>query len=90
VENPYIKLGEATLGQVDDSYYYGASCQECHHSQRLSLLRLRSALGEAYKLVDVRSRLKCSACGSRRFIIAYFTPAHRNATLERYFTEPAL
>jgi hypothetical protein len=86
----YLTLNEAKLGQVDDTYYYGASCQKCGHDIRLSLVRLRAHLGDDFPLVDVRKRLKCSACGSRKIIISFFTPAHRNATLADRFNEPAV
>lgn len=85
----YPTLGTATLGDVDDSYYYAASCNACHHKVRLSLLRLRAELGPNYPLVEVRSRLKCHVCGSRRIIVAYYTPAHAVTSLAPLFQEPA-
>lgn len=84
----YPPLGRATLGEVDDSYYYAASCNDCRHKVRLSLLRLRAELGPDYPLVEVRGRLKCGACGSRRIIVAYYTPAHAVTSLGTLFQEP--
>jgi hypothetical protein len=85
----YPTLGKATLGQVDDSYYYAASCNDCHHKVRLSLARLRAELGPDYPLVEVRTRLKCRECGSRHIIVAYYTPAHATTSLAPLFQEPA-
>jgi ribosomal protein S27E len=84
----YPTLGTATLGQVDDSYYYAVSCNSCHHQVRLSLLALRAKLGPDYPLVKIRTRLTCTACGSRQIIVSYFTPAHAVTSLGSLFKEP--
>jgi len=55
----YARLETAKLGEVDDSYYYGASCGKCNAS-RLCLLKLRAYLGDAFPLVKVRARLAAS------------------------------
>lgn len=74
----YPALGEATLGQLDDThYFYGACCQSCLRKRRLSLARLRTQLGDDFPLVDVRRRLKCATCGSRNIIVTFWTPVHR-------------
>lgn len=84
----YPTLGAAKLSQVDNSYYYAASCNACGHKTRLSLLKLCAALGDDFPLVDVRTRLKCRQCGSRQIIIAYYTPAHAGTSLGPIFKEP--
>lgn len=84
----YPTLDTAKLSQVDDSFYYAASCNSCHHSVRLSLVKLRADLGDDFLLADVRTRLKCCQCGSRRIIIAYYTPAHAVTSLGPLFKEP--
>ena len=54
----YAKLETATLAHVDDTYYYGAYCRACKHSARLSLVKLRSYLGDDFPLRKVRERLR--------------------------------
>lgn len=83
----YPTLQTARLGELDHAFYYAAECQDCHYRVRLSLVRLRSQLGDDFPLIDLRSRLKCSQCGSRRIVIAYFTPAHSSANLRAFFDE---
>lgn len=74
-----IPYDGGTLGQVDDTFYFGADCQKCARSQRLSLVRLRALLGDDFLLVDIRPLLKCSACGSRRIVTAYLPPNAKGA-----------
>jgi hypothetical protein len=85
----YPGLGEALLGQVDDSFYYAASRTSCKHHARLSLVRLRQKLGGDYRLADVRQRLRCRQCGSRDMTLGYFTPAQRvGCTVDQFDDTP--
>jgi hypothetical protein len=88
VEN--LRLETATLGQLDDSYYYGASCGSCHRSKRLSLVRLRSALGADYPLVELRKRLKCSTCGRKQLTVMFLAPGQAGTSLQNLFQLPTV
>lgn len=90
-DNPAMRLtlSTAKLGELDDTrYYYSASCQSCLRKVRISLVRLRSQLGDDFPLGDVRPRLKCSTCGSRKIIVAFWTPEHNWQMHEDSFREP--
>lgn len=84
----YPTLAEARLADVDDSFYYAATCNSCCRKKRISLLKLRSSLGEGYPLLDVRSHLRCSTCHSKNIIVSYYTPAHAETSLGTLFKEP--
>jgi hypothetical protein len=84
------RLETATLGQVDDTYYYGASCSSCHRSKRQSLVRLRSVLGDACPLVDLRKRLKCSTCGRKQLTIMFLAPNQGGTSLQHLFQRPVV
>jgi hypothetical protein len=84
----YARLETATLGQVDDSYYYGASCSSCHRSKRLSLVRLRSLLGADFPLIELRKRLKCSTCGRKQLTIMFLAPGQAGTSLQHLFQRP--
>jgi hypothetical protein len=66
----YANCSSAKLADVDDSYYYGVNCRSCLRGARLSLTRLRDLLGDDFLVVRVKTRLKCSICGSKRFSVA--------------------
>lgn len=94
-DNPpmdYPRLETATLGELNDNdYFYGGDCQSCHRSQRISLERLRVHLGDAFPLMKVRARLKCSTCGSRKIIVSFWTPVHQGLPdVRKAFKEPAV
>lgn len=84
----YPKLEDALLKDVDQTYYYGASCGPCGHASRLDLNKLRAYLGPDFKLKDVRPRLKCEKCGNRQVIISYLTP-DRKSSLSHLFGQPS-
>lgn len=86
----YPRLEDAALGQIDDSYYYGATCADCKTTKRLSLERLRRELGDGYALAKVRERLKCQDCGGKRFVICFWTPAERYNFTEVMFEKPPI
>jgi len=64
----------AKLADVDDSYYFGVHCRSCLRSARLSLSRLRGLLGDDFPMVKVRTRLKCSTCGSKELTVTFLAP----------------
>lgn len=80
----------ATLSDVDDHYYYGVSCQSCLRGARLSLTRLRGALGDGYPVVKIVRRLKCRTCGSKRITVAFLAPHQAVGNLAYLFNEQAL
>jgi hypothetical protein len=83
----YAKLETASLAHVDDSYYYGAYCRKCKHSSRLSLVKLRSHLGDDFPLIKVRERLRCDRCRSRQVVVTFLAPDRKTGTLVRLFDE---
>jgi hypothetical protein len=83
------RIETATLAQVDDRYYFAAECSACHHHVRLSLVKLRARLRDAFPVVDVRPRLRCRLCGSRRIVISFLTPNQRVGNLAQFFEIPA-
>ena len=83
----YARLETATLAHVDDSYYYGAHCRKCKHGARLSLVKLRAALGDDFRLIDLRERLRCERCQSRQVVVTFLAPDQRCGNLVRLFSE---
>jgi hypothetical protein len=77
----------ATLADVDDSYYLGVSCQSCMRSARLSLTRLRGLLGDDFPVVKVRTRLKCSVCGSKELTVTFLAPYQAVGSLAHLFQQ---
>ena len=83
----YPKLETALLKDVDDTYYYGASCRSCLHASRLSLTKLRAHLGDNFPVAKIRERLKCELCGSRQVVVTYRTPSQSTGSLVHLFEE---
>jgi hypothetical protein len=79
----------AKLADVDDSYYYGVDCRSCLRSTRLSLARLRGLLGDDFPVVKVRTRLKCSTCGSKQLTVTFLAPHQAVGSLAHLFNETA-
>jgi hypothetical protein len=84
----YAKYDTAILGDLDESYYFGASCSACFQITRLSLDRLREELGWYFKLPQVRRRLQCQRCGARQLIISFLTPAQNSGNFAGLFKRP--
>jgi hypothetical protein len=85
----YATFNTAKLADVDDSYYFGVHCQSCLRSARLSLTRLRGLLGDDFPVVKVRTRLKCSTCGSKELTVTFLAPHQAVGNLASLFNEPA-
>jgi hypothetical protein len=81
----YAKFETASLAHVDESYYFGAYCRQCKHSARLSLLRLRAHLGDAFPLARIKERLCCERCGSRQAVITFLAPNQRTGNVAHLF-----
>lgn len=81
----YARFETATLGEVDETYYYGANCKACGHHSRLSLPKLRDYLGASFPLIDIRLRLACERCGARDPTICFLTPQHSTGNLVQFF-----
>jgi hypothetical protein len=81
----YAKLETATLAHVDDRYYYAAYCRKCKHAARLSLVKLRAALGDNFPVSRVRLRLRCERCKSRAVVITFLAPDQRGGNLAQLF-----
>jgi hypothetical protein len=81
----YATLETGLLKDVTDDYYYGCDCQSCSHTARLSLVKLRSRLGDDYPLKTIRGRLKCQQCKSRKVIITFLGPHQKRGSLQPLF-----
>jgi hypothetical protein len=81
----YARLETATLAHVDDSYYYGAYCRMCKHHARVSLVRLRAELGDDFRLINVKERLRCERCRSKAVTITFLAPDQRGGNLVQLF-----
>ena len=85
----YANYSTAKLGDIDDSYYFGVHCRSCLRSARLNLSRLRSLLGDDFPVVKVRTRLKCSICGSKELTVTFLAPYQAVGNLADLFNKPA-
>jgi|ERR1039457_807924 hypothetical protein len=83
----FAKLETAALAHVGHSYFYGAYCRKCKHAARLSLVKLRAHLGDAFPLVKVKDRLRCERCSSRQIVITFLAPEQRTGNLAHLFRE---
>ena len=83
------KFSSAKLADVDDRYYFGVTCQDCMRSARISLVRLRSQLGDDYPVVQIRTRLKCSTCGSKQITTTFLAPHQAVSNLASLFNQEA-
>ena len=81
----FAKLETASLADVDEGYYYGASCRNCNHSARLDLLKLRAHVGDTFPLVQIRKRLRCERCGSRLVTIIFLAPNQKTGNIAYLF-----
>jgi len=84
----YARLETAELRDVDETYYYGASCSSCLHASRLDLVALRRHLGDNFPLVKIRERLRCEICGSRQVVVAFLGPHQRTGSVAHLFDKP--
>jgi hypothetical protein len=84
----YAAFETAALAHVNDEYYFGAYCGKCKHHARLSLVKLRAKLGDDFRLIDVRERLRCRHCRSRHIIVTFLGPDHSTGDLKRLFELP--
>jgi hypothetical protein len=80
----------ARLADIDDRYYFGVSCNSCCRSRRLSVIRLRSILGDAFPVVNVRKRLKCQTCGSKEIVVTFLNPGQAVGNLAHLFQTEAV
>ena len=83
----HAKLETAIPAHVDDSYFYGAYCRNCKHAARLSLVKLRTHLGDSFPLLKIKERLRCERCRSRQIVITFLAPDHRTDNLAHLFRE---
>jgi hypothetical protein len=60
---------QLTLAEASDLIHYGASCNRCHETRRIDLAKLAERLGPHFMVGDIRRRLRCSKCGTRKVII---------------------
>jgi hypothetical protein len=84
----YATLATAALAHLEDGYYYGAYCGKCKHAVHLSLVKLRAKLGDDFPVMNVRGRLRCRLCGSRRIIVTFLRPDQRGGSLSSLFEVP--
>jgi hypothetical protein len=86
----YATFNTATLADADDSYYYAVHCRSCLRSARISLVRLRGLLGDDFPVIKVRTRLKCSVCGSKELTVTFLAPNQAVGDLAGLFNKPAI
>jgi hypothetical protein len=60
---------QLTLAEAVELIVYGASCDRCHETRRVDLAKLRDRLGPQFPVCDIRLRLRCSKCGTRKVIV---------------------
>jgi hypothetical protein len=83
----FANYSTAKLADIDDRYYLGVSCSGCFRSRRLSVETLRSILGDAFPVVNVRNRLKCQTCGSKQIVVTFLNPGQAVGNLAQLFKE---
>ena len=82
----YATLERDTLAHINDSYYLGAHCRKCGHHARLSVVKLKSHLGEGFRLAKLRDRLRCERCGDRKqIVLRLLNPSQRTGNLVHLF-----
>jgi hypothetical protein len=85
----HANYSTAKLADVDDHYYYGVSCQSCMREARISLVRLRTMLGDDYPVVKVLTRLRCLTCGSKQVTVTFLGPHQAVGNLAHLFQKIA-
>lgn len=60
--------GEMTLGRAAQEKVYLIECRACKHKAQIDLALMAQALGESFPLEDLRPKLKCARCGSKKTI----------------------
>jgi hypothetical protein len=58
-----------TLSEAAGELLYGATCERCKETRRIDLAKLRDRLGPDVLVQDIRKRLRCRKCGSRKVIV---------------------
>lgn len=57
-----------TLGRAAKEQVYLIECTACKHRAKIDLVLMAQSLGESFPLADLRPRLKCARCGSKKTI----------------------
>lgn len=55
----------ATLGDLDGAYQLHGVCCACRSMRQIDLAMLLDRLGAAFRIGQVRHRLRCRDCGGR-------------------------
>ena len=76
-----IKLETGRLKDIDERYFYRATCSACKHAARLSIRKLQQHLGGEYPLTRIRPRLRCEMCGHRGCVITFLPPESLTGSL---------
>jgi hypothetical protein len=82
-----VRLETGKLKDIDERYYYGATCSKCQHRARLSIRKLKDHLGEEFLIDDIRKRLRCERCGNRQCVIAFLAPESMSGSLVKLKNE---
>lgn len=64
-----------TLGECGP-YLYTAYCSACRRSRDVDLAALANRFGGDFPVRDVRKRLRCMDCRSRRIVISFVPRGH--------------
>ena len=77
---------QLTLAEAVELIVYGASCNRCHETRRVDLAQLRDRLGPQFLVGDIRPRLRCSKCGTRKVIaVTLWTTATSTAAMSAHW-----
>jgi hypothetical protein len=77
---------QLTLAEAVELIAYGASCNRCQETRRVDLARLRDRLGPRFLVGDIRPRLRCSKCGTRKVIaVTLWTSATSTAAISAHW-----
>jgi len=77
---------QLTLDEAIQLIVYGASCSVCLETRRIDLARLRDRLGADFLVGDIRRRLRCTKCGTRKVIsVTLWTSATSTAATSAHW-----
>lgn len=71
-----------TLGRAAQEQVYLIECRACKHRAQIDLALMTQSLGESFPLADLRPRLRCAKCGSKKTIA---TTLRKSATTTDQF-----
>ena len=55
----------STLADLTQSYRLYGVCNACHRMERVNLIKLSMALGAAFPIMRIKTKLRCHECRSK-------------------------